>query len=363
MTGFFNHFAAKEANDTYFVGANTPDGFVGDFDKLFSEGAFRKVFIIKGGSGTGKSTMMRRAAEAAKAEGVKVTYLLCSSDPDSLDGVLLEKSGVKIAIADGTVPHTLDPIYAGACGEIVNSGDCWNTEYLENSFYEISEIINKKKDCYSAAYRYISGAAEAWNMALSLGRGCILYDKMISYANRITAALPKGKNRIGTVTGRRTYAISMKGAVRLTVFENVKNCFGVEDVGGTAAVFMKIITDAFLLRGFDVTVSQSPFGGICEVLIPEADMSFVVRRDGAEYCKNVNLRRFIDKEKFHSVKEKRKFATSCFEAMTDGALESLSEAWSLHAELEEIYKKGMDFSALDKMTEGLGSRIISYFQN
>lgn len=357
----FDRFSCEKIDNAYFVGANTPGGFQGDFPLLFSEGEFKKVFIIKGGSGTGKSTVMRRAAKSCKAAGAEATYLLCSSDPDSLDGVLLEKNGVKIAIVDGTAPHTLDPVLAGACGEIFNSGDCWNTEYLEAHVGEIREIVENKKECYNAAYRFISGAAEVWEMIGTLARRVLNYDKMNACAARLASSVGACHSGGAVQRERRTYALSMKGAVRISSFDTAKTVVSVEDCAGVAPMFMKAVSNAFLHQGCDVTVSVSPFGDIWEVYVPACDTALVIRREGVEYSKNINLRRFVNKEEMQNTRQKRRFAYKCFDTLLDGALENLSDAWKLHSELEKIYVGAMDFASLDAMTEKLSQRLCRYF--
>ena len=61
-----------------------------------------KVLIL-GPSGSGKSTLMKRVAAAAEGRCEQIELIHCSSDADSLDGVILHD--VKTSIADGTSPH------------------------------------------------------------------------------------------------------------------------------------------------------------------------------------------------------------------------------------------------------------------
>ena len=88
-------------NTTYFLGACTPHGFYSYYTSLLEE--VDRLTIIKGGSGCGKSTFMRKIGSAAEARGLDVSYILCSSDLESLDAVLIPSLG--IAFADGTAPH------------------------------------------------------------------------------------------------------------------------------------------------------------------------------------------------------------------------------------------------------------------
>ena len=54
--------------------------------------------------------------------------MLCSSDPDSLDGVIFPQ--IRACIADGTSPHVIEPRFPGAVEELVNLGDYWDAEQL-----------------------------------------------------------------------------------------------------------------------------------------------------------------------------------------------------------------------------------------
>ena len=90
-------------NIQYFLGANSPTGFYSLYDHLLPPEQARAIFILKGGPGCGKSTLMRKIAAWAEEAGLETEYILCSGDPDSLDAVVLPSKGV--AIVDGTAPQ------------------------------------------------------------------------------------------------------------------------------------------------------------------------------------------------------------------------------------------------------------------
>lgn len=87
----------------FFLGANSPCGFVSRFDSLYDPEGGWHAFVLKGGPGTGKSTLMHRVAAAAQEAHAQVERIHCSSDPASLDAVILP--GQKLCIVDGTAPH------------------------------------------------------------------------------------------------------------------------------------------------------------------------------------------------------------------------------------------------------------------
>ena len=110
----------------YFAGANTRNGFVSIFDERF--GDIERLYILKGSSGCGKSTFMRKAMMRAREFSIPYDVIYCSADRDSVDGVVFKTLGV--AIADGTAPHTLDVKYPCVRETIINLGQFWNEKKL-----------------------------------------------------------------------------------------------------------------------------------------------------------------------------------------------------------------------------------------
>lgn len=92
-----------EPKVTFFLGANAPSGFYSLYDELLPPERAQRIFLLKGGAGCGKSTLMGKVADALAGTGEDVEYIRCSGDPDSLDAVLFPHLGV--AIVDATAPH------------------------------------------------------------------------------------------------------------------------------------------------------------------------------------------------------------------------------------------------------------------
>ena len=91
----------------YFLGGNTPSGFYSLYHQLSDPERFRALYIIKSGPGSGKSSLMRRGGQHARAAGLETVEVLCSGDPDSLDALILPQLGA--AIVDGTAPQGAVP--------------------------------------------------------------------------------------------------------------------------------------------------------------------------------------------------------------------------------------------------------------
>ena len=105
----------------YFAASNSRRGFASYYESCFRH-RVDHLICIKGGPGTGKSTLMRRVAMEAERRGWQAEYYYCSSDADSLDAVLLYGKGQSLGLLDATLPHAFEPGLPGVEEEILDLG-------------------------------------------------------------------------------------------------------------------------------------------------------------------------------------------------------------------------------------------------
>jgi hypothetical protein len=117
-----------------FPGNNTPMGFFSYYDYILPKDS-RRIYVIKGGPGVGKSTFMTSIAKYMVDLGYDVEVHHCSSDNNSIDGVVFPAIGV--GILDGTSPHVVDPKVPGAVDEIVWLGEFWDEDAVRAKKKEI----------------------------------------------------------------------------------------------------------------------------------------------------------------------------------------------------------------------------------
>ncbi len=350
--------------ETYFAGANTARGFVSAYPSMIREGEFSRVYILKGGSGTGKSSFMKACAARAEAAGASVTLLLCSSDPASADAVILTgKDGSRIAILDGTAPHTADPALPGAIGEILNLGQFWRTEVLIGARSDIAHGNAKKSAAYARAYRYLAAYGEITAAARALLAECLLTEKMQSAANRLLAAFPRGGGYREEI--RYTAAVSMKGMYRLGTFARMAhNRFAVTDAYGCAPFFLEAVRRAAADRHCPIWLSPAPGETEMplELYLPDAHAAICAvsaePEETAGGAHTVNMQRFIDRRALAARRVRLRFADRCREMLMEGALDALAEADAAHFSLEEIYKSAMDFDAVCDLKEEIAAQIV-----
>ena len=139
----------------YFAAANSYHGFVSFFDSIFDARDYERIFILKGGPGTGKNSFMKAIRDRFISRDLEIEEIYCSSDPKSLDGLILEHETKKVAVIDGTAPHERDPRLPGAVDEIINLGENWDSRWLTANKEKILLLNEEKRKAYSTAYEYL----------------------------------------------------------------------------------------------------------------------------------------------------------------------------------------------------------------
>lgn len=138
----------------YFLGANSRHGFYSYYHEFCDPANGNFLWVIKGGPGCGKSSFMRRIGDAAERAGLAVEYVLCSGDPDSLDGIYLPE--LKTGYVDGTAPHVIEPNYPAAGGAYLNLGQFYDTLALRERLADIASLCARCQTLYRSAYEALA---------------------------------------------------------------------------------------------------------------------------------------------------------------------------------------------------------------
>ena len=168
-----------------FLGSNTPDGFIGYFDKVITMYGLKKLYILKGGSGLGKSTFIQKFAEFFKAQNPErnITYVYCSADPKSLDGAIIEDIGV--GIIDGTFPHITDPKFPGMVDQIVDLGKYIDPTKIKVSREELEKLQDEKSSHFKTAYQHLNNARKVHMKIESVYKGAVDFDSINELISKV----------------------------------------------------------------------------------------------------------------------------------------------------------------------------------
>ena len=337
----------------FFSGANAKTGFYSLYDSFTDAVGF--LYVIKGSPGCGKSSFMKRIGAAAENAGQRVEYIHCSGDPDSLDAVYLPK--IRIAYADGTAPHVIEPKYPGAAGRYLDFSRFLNAAALREKLPDMVDITNRYKALYSVAYAQLAAAAALMpkNQPGLLADEAAAAKRMDGLATRYLKPLHKAP----TVSRRFLSAWSCRGRVMLTetLFAYCERLYLLDNALGLGHVALERLATQAAARGYDQILCHDPLEPekLEALLLPEARLGFLAVEDGKVIdglpCRRLHmdapaLRALSPAEK-DSLRQRRRESR----ALLTAATETLGEAKALHDELEALYHPYVDFSGIDALAE------------
>ncbi|WP_243158021.1 hypothetical protein [Aminipila terrae] len=129
-----------------YPGNNTTEGFYSYYNYILGQREANRIICIKGGPGVGKSTFMRKIGETYLEKGEDVDFMHCSSDNNSLDGVVLKNR--RIALIDATSPHVVDY----KCKSLYWTSKYINRRETSRRRYIIDTVRRSKNSIYYIRY-------------------------------------------------------------------------------------------------------------------------------------------------------------------------------------------------------------------
>ena len=338
----------------YFAAMNTPSGFRSYFSEIFDH--TDRLFIIKGGPGTGKSRFMKDVGRKAEESGSTVEYFLCSSDPTSLDGIIIyeQKGGItaKTAVIDGTSPHAYEPKLAGVKDHILNFGDFWDPHVLYSKRNEITALTEAKKQLYTNVYSLLSVIGELDRMTRSYTEAAVCTDKLEATVGKLTGWIGKGCNYSEKV--RLRGAISCEGTVNLPTYaEKAEFKYAITDRLFSADIFMEKLKKELQKLGVAIHASYSPRSPETPdaIYIPQIDTSFYIGCQCVDGEQTVSMRKLISTEKLAPYKTKLREINKLRRETEAMLQKDFSTIRTLHGEIEKIYGTAMDFTKKEAFTE------------
>ena len=347
----------------FFLGANTYKGFHSYYEYVVP-GIPKKLFILKGGPGTGKSTFLRKIANEFINMGHDIEMHHCSSDNDSLDAIRIVP--FNIAVMDGTAPHTTDPKYPAVVDEIINLGEYWNNEGIEKNGKAIINCNRELKKLYASSYRFLNGAKEIQDdfEALMMDEfDWPGFNNMLSdYKQSILKSLVP-KNRTSKV--RHLFHSSINSAGRVDFVENAMprqyTCHYIKGQYLTAATnLINTVLSDFILKGYDVEIFHQPLNPERLDTIVVNELNLVITNDANLKNKaerTLDLDNFINK--IFSAKDEIFIEKDevLMNKLIDEAIVRIQAAKLLHDKLERYYIESMDFKRMSDLRNNTIDRI------
>ncbi len=355
-----------EKTPCWFLGANAPKGYYSKFDQLFAAFPKGKCFLLKGGPGTGKSTMLKKINSVLNKKGLSTELIYCSADINSLDAVITSEG--KITALDATSPHTVEPKYPGAYETTVNLSDCWKEEVLHEHAEEIITLFDKNRKLHEEARRYISAAAVMLEEVNKVGTGLIDAEKTAKAALHLCRKeFGKKGHKQGSEKFRFISAITEKGVFffNQTAKMLCEKIYVINDDWGAASrVFMSTVRKTALEHGLDIITCRCPVfpnEKVEHIFIPKLKLGFMTENKRHKLkitpYRTLHARRFIKKEESAAQKIRIRFALKEAARLLEEAANCVKEAKTVHDELESFYIPAMDFAKVEAKLEEVISEI------
>lgn len=314
----------------FFASANTGFGFDMRFNQINTGAGF--TYVVKGGSGTGKSTMMAKIGNHFLKKGHDVEFVHCSTDTKSLDGVRICEAN--ILVLDGTFPHVVEAEALGALDKIVNVGSCVKND-IEKHKEKITQILNEKKLCFSFFYKILESAEklfEAQQFLTSTSETKAQEDATAIFNSLNLTKLDRvsfGRNLFLSATGQdETVDLFKENEFKFskTICSNIFQF----------SKMVQILKQKILQSGNDCICFLSPQNpNFCEGLCVPSISFCLARKE--EQSKNSDIL----------------FLQNQISNLQTFAKKILAKAKNLHGQLEEIYVANMNFKEVDKLTKKL----------
>jgi len=357
----------QEKKLTFLLGAHTPSGVASKFDQLVNPDDGSRTYIIKGGPGCGKSTMMRKVA-AVFEHDPHLELIVCACDTDSLDAVIIPSK--KLCIVDGARPHLLEPLYPGAVESIVDFTPCWNEELLHSCRQEIVSLAQNISRCNEYCCRYLAAAAALLGDSYRLALGCVNIDKLNGYLSRLSGKeLGKKGGQSGKEKVRFLTAVTNKGMVKYTdsAKKLAQRIYLIGDeYGAVSRLMLHHIRAEAIANSYDVVSCYcplAPFEKLEQLFIPALSLGFMTSNRFHNFdleisaYRMINCQRFTDGEMLKEHKKRMTFNRKAATQMISQAQGLLGEARALQEELEGYYDAATDFDKVDELTEGLLAKL------
>ncbi|NMB02847.1 MAG: hypothetical protein GX971_15215 [Firmicutes bacterium] len=344
-----------------FAGSNSAKGFYSLFHNIIGPDA-KKVYLLKGGPGTGKASFMRTIADELREEGLEQELFFCSSDSRSLDAVTFPELGV--ALVDATSPHTQDAKWPGCRDELVCLGNFWSSKELEKKRVEIVEAGLAKASYFAQAFRYFAAALFIEeNMA---SRNSKHKRDVLEEVGVILAELQGARKspRTWPTKARHLFASALTPEGYVSQIEELvadySNRYILTGLVGTGkSEYLDLILTHGELAGLTIEVYHYPLNPekILHLLVPELGLA-VLTANELEPLAHLSGRR-IDcghgQENHSNATDQR-----LFRELIDLGIKALQDAQASHASVETYYAQSMDFSAVNQLRERLTKEILSY---
>ena len=348
-----------------FPGGNTSQGFVSFHDNIIGPNR-NMLYILKGMPGGGKSSLMKKIGIRATEEDFTVEYHHCPSDPNSIDGIVINE--LKIGIVDGTFPHIVDPIYPGLTDKLIDLGQFIDSEKLKGSREEIIQAKVNNKIAYRKAFAYFKSAKIIYEeIAQNNKSGAdftkinhetkLLIDEIFSRDMVNKEELPSIERHMfsnaNTPEGYVDYT--------QTILEGIPTIYYIEgEIGTGKSTLIKRLIEESKMKGYSMEIYHNPTipEKIETLIIKDLNICITSNKNALEFPHNkVNLNEYFN----HNVKDNKDY--EIYYLLIEKGISHLLGAKKNHEILEKSYRPAVNYEGINKVKGEILREILTNTKN
>ena len=352
----------------YYAEGNTSRGFYCLYESNLQ--GLDKIFILKGGPGTGKSTLIRSLADEWLNKDYDVEILNSARENGSVDGVIIPK--LKVAVVNGKEDAAIKAKLPGVIEQYIDMGEGLNSGKLEKHKEELIKLTEDIEASYQLAYDKFAEALKIHDEWEEVYIKNMDFAKANAIAEELIEKFFAGKSLQKEAVAKHRFlgAATPKGSVDFVpaITEEIGKRYFLKGRPGTgkSSMLRKIVAQGEK-RGFDVEVYHCGFDPVSldMVLFRELDLVIFDSTSPHEYFPGRESDEVVDMyeitvapgtdEKYASqIDDIRKR----YKKRIKEGIGALAAAKELNDGLEQYYTNAMDFSEVDKIK----ARINGYIE-
>lgn len=353
----------------YFLGTNSPQGYVSRFDQLGEENDWRR-WVVTGGSAQARTTVITRAAESAFPRCKTGEDILSTGDPDRLAGAAFPD--LHTAILDGDPPGGLPLRCPGAWERVVPLWDLLDQGQLWERREEVRRLTGERERLERDAGGYLYAAGALTRDLASVGGAAMDREKLLAYARRLALReFPHSSSgtRRGREQTRFLSALTGRGPILLreTVTAAVPRTIAIEDNHGAVAnALLEALLELALEAGLDPVVCRCPlfpFSKTDHLLLPQLGLGFLTLNRATLPAlegvaeRTIHASRFSDTALLRERRARSGFLRKAATGMLEQAGELLRQTEEVRSALDGIYQAAMDRDSVEDLARRVAEEL------
>lgn len=343
-----------------FPGGSTPLGFFSYHAYAISIDSTR-IFLLKGGSATGKSNFMKIIGQAMLEQGYAVEYHHCSSNPDYLDGLVIPR--LNAALIDHSSPYTIAFEHAGCVDEILAFGEYRPESTTVKTKAEVLAYTKGISQHLQRACRMLTAAKAIYDDWEAANNEAMDYSLANQTAANLLEGLYGGISTAGHGKNRKLFASAITPAGPLNYIESIASGLSsryiITGLPGTGkATLLSKVAAAAVDRGMDIESYYCPLDPLKveHVIIPALDTALTTsvpphNQSARGAIAIIDMNDCLDKDIVTRLEIVTDYDRTAFWEFFGKAGTYINEAKKLHDELEAYYTANSSCIGVDELID------------